>query len=574
MTEADIRAQLDLILSSPEFDVPERARRFLAHIVEETIAGRADRIKAYSIAMEVFGRDASFDAQSDPVVRIEAGRIRRGLERYYLVAGQGDPIVITVPKGGYVPVFTASDRRLAGTDAAEAPLGQPAAPPRSRTSWHRMALAAALLVVTIFTVHRFLGWSDAAESWLADTLNAGKPRPSIPTLLVRPFEDLSGRQDSAIIAKGLTNEIIGHIAKFKEIRVIAGLSPAAAEQEPAPRGGHARYALEGSVQIENDRLRLSARLLSSSDGSVVWANSYHENLSVRELLEAESDIARRVATAVAQPYGIIFHADAVRLVNRPPDNWEAYACTLAYYAYRGDLDPQAHGLVRECLERAVERFPAYATAWALLSLTYLDELRFRYRTAAATPALGRAAEAARRAVELDPENVRGLQAQMISHFFDKEVDTALAIGARAVAINPHDTELVGEYGIRVALTGDWKRGGEIILGALARNSRPLGYFETPLALAFYMQGDYASAETWIRKANVQANPIYHIVAAAIFGASGAKEAAAAEREWLLANASELVAELGQEMEIRNMRAQDQAHFIDGLRKAGVPIPDL
>src|ERR687897_768251 len=84
---ADVRAQLDILLASPDFDVPARARRFLSYVVEETLAGRGDRIKAYSVGMEVFGRDQNFDAQSDPAVRIEAGRIRRALAHYYLAAG-------------------------------------------------------------------------------------------------------------------------------------------------------------------------------------------------------------------------------------------------------------------------------------------------------------------------------------------------------------------------------------------------------------------------------------------------------------------------------------------------------
>ncbi|MDW9559086.1 hypothetical protein GOA72_32275, partial [Sinorhizobium meliloti] len=108
-TEAEVLAQLDRIRFSTEFDAPERARQFLAYVVGETIAGRADRIKAYSIATEVFGRDSSFDAQTDPAVRIEAARIRRALERYYLVEGHNDPLVINMPKGAYVPTF---ERRI------------------------------------------------------------------------------------------------------------------------------------------------------------------------------------------------------------------------------------------------------------------------------------------------------------------------------------------------------------------------------------------------------------------------------------------------------------------------------
>jgi hypothetical protein len=101
-----VRAQLNHIVANPEFKVPDRLRKFLRYIVETTLAGKAEQIKAYTIALEVFERDETFDAHADPVVRIEAGRLRRALERYYLIAGQMDPIVIEIPKGGYVPLFT------------------------------------------------------------------------------------------------------------------------------------------------------------------------------------------------------------------------------------------------------------------------------------------------------------------------------------------------------------------------------------------------------------------------------------------------------------------------------------
>jgi hypothetical protein len=95
-----ICAQLERIVASPEFAVPERLRRFLRYVVEEALAGRADRIKAYTIGVEVFERDDTFDPQNEPVVRIEAGRLRRALEHYYLTAGRADLLLFEVPKGG------------------------------------------------------------------------------------------------------------------------------------------------------------------------------------------------------------------------------------------------------------------------------------------------------------------------------------------------------------------------------------------------------------------------------------------------------------------------------------------
>src|SRR5215213_1607707 len=101
-----VRVALAHILGSPEFVAPERVRSFLSYVVEQTLAGQADQLKGYTIATTVFGRHESFDAQADPVVRIEAGRLRRALERYYLLSGQNAAIRIEVPKGGYVPTFT------------------------------------------------------------------------------------------------------------------------------------------------------------------------------------------------------------------------------------------------------------------------------------------------------------------------------------------------------------------------------------------------------------------------------------------------------------------------------------
>jgi len=107
-----IRSEVQRILDSPDFDASKRNRDFLNYIVDESLHGRSDRIKAYSIATLVFGRDEDFDPQADPVVGFEARRLRRSLERYYLMSGKDDPLHVTVPKGSYIPSFekAADDR--------------------------------------------------------------------------------------------------------------------------------------------------------------------------------------------------------------------------------------------------------------------------------------------------------------------------------------------------------------------------------------------------------------------------------------------------------------------------------
>src|SRR3954471_7224877 len=102
---ADVRQHLDRVLRSPHFDGSARSREFLRYVVEEVLAGRAAYLKQAAIAVEVFGRTPDFDAVIDPIVRVQAGRLRRSLERYYLLSGDANSIRIELLKGSYAPVF-------------------------------------------------------------------------------------------------------------------------------------------------------------------------------------------------------------------------------------------------------------------------------------------------------------------------------------------------------------------------------------------------------------------------------------------------------------------------------------
>ena len=107
----EIRNELGRIVASEALRNSLRLTRFITFVVETTLAGTDARIKAYTIAVEALGRAGNFDPQSDPIVRVEACRLRQALARYYAGAGRDDPLVIEVPRGTYVPSF----RRRAAT---------------------------------------------------------------------------------------------------------------------------------------------------------------------------------------------------------------------------------------------------------------------------------------------------------------------------------------------------------------------------------------------------------------------------------------------------------------------------
>jgi len=122
------------VLASREFGNSKRLRRFLSYVVEKTLAGELNAVKEYNIALAVFDREASFDPATDTIVRVEARRLRHQLAAYYGNDGLLDPVIIDIPKGGYVPAF----RNRGG----EEPGGAARKPPRR---WWMLAASAFLL---------------------------------------------------------------------------------------------------------------------------------------------------------------------------------------------------------------------------------------------------------------------------------------------------------------------------------------------------------------------------------------------------------------------------------------------
>jgi len=559
---ADCRAQLERILRSPDFEATDREHRFLQYVVEEALSGRSERIKAYSIAIEVFGRDVSFDPQTDPIVRIEAGHLRRALERYYLTAGVSDPILITVPKGGYVPIFSRRSPQGVAPAGPPAPaLEIPANTALASAGKHKLIIAAMAFFALMLA---------GGIAWWGKSPPPSPMAPERPRLLVQPFDDLAGTSASAAIARGLSLEVIGQLSKFKDIIVHESVETRPDGSVPQPR-----FTLSGSVDLLAEEFRLRVRLINRADDSVLWANSYDGKMDVGEVLRAESDIARNVATTLAQSYGVISKADATIHMDNPPDDWTAYTCALSFYAYRAEANLNQLPDVRRCLEEAVARFPNYATAWGLLSQAYIDGMRFSYPFDPATSSktIEEALAAAKRAVEIDPFNVRGLQAQMFALYFTKDVDAAIAVGKRAMEINPNDPELMGEYGYRLAQSGNWEEGCSLVSEARNRNPGPVAYYETALALCAYFAGDYKQAAVFIRRAAAIHNPNYHAIAAAVFAEGGYSEEADQERAWLETNVPALIKNARREVSLRFMRPSDVELFLGSLKKAGLDIKD-
>jgi hypothetical protein len=202
-----------------------RRRDLLRYLVEETLAGRGGQLKGYSVALAVFARDESFDPASDPVVRLEAGRLRRALDTYYVDADRRDELRIRIPKGAYVADFERQGRDPSaqpdedvipdvpglepGDDAAStAPVatGDEGTAPRHRRP---AFLLAALLSVALGVLGLWL-WPRAAPD---------EADPRGPAIIVLPFEAMDQREDTRLLASAMTQDLVSDLMRFPDLRL-------------------------------------------------------------------------------------------------------------------------------------------------------------------------------------------------------------------------------------------------------------------------------------------------------------------------------------------------------------------
>ncbi|TCU31944.1 hypothetical protein [Rhizobium azibense] len=574
-SEEEVQQQLERVLSSPEFRLPERARRFLEFVVTEALAGRRNYLKAFTIAQAVFGRDANFDAQQDPCVRIEAGRLRRELEHYYLTAGGADRVIITIPRGGYAPVFEVrpgvetaalqSNRPMSSgegaqrVDAIKDAVSQIGATRHS--SRYRHWLLAGGVVITCVSAAAMLQHQrlfDAGGETQSGTGNR-------LTVVVERFESGSDGRLASEISRGITDDIIETLVPFNDIVVVADLP----QFKQGQTSTEPLYALQGSVRLESSMLRSTARLVRRADGAVIWANNYDADMKVQGILKTQASLAEHIATAVARPFGVMFQTDTASIAG----GGDAFSCILSYYSYRSEMTAQAHEVTKSCLQRAVEKMPADSNATAFLSLTYLDEFRFPYQlnTKPMAVTLDVAKEFAERAVQLDPNNARALQALMLANFFANDPTGALRAGEAAYASNPNDTEVAGEHGLRLSMSGQWDRGCQLILEAVNKNAGPRGYYEVGMALCAFMRGDTQAAELWSRMSDLNYNPMHRLVLLSILGSLGKTADAKEQIDWIKARSPALIPNIRREVVSRLARTEDQERFFAGLEAAGLAV---
>lgn len=538
---AAIERQLDAIFASEEFASAPKMRSLLRYLVDATLAGNADRLKGYAIGVDVFERGAGFDPATDPIVRVQAGRLRKLLESYYLTAGKDDPVRMDIPKGGYaVELTTGGAAPAAGTatppSASAAGETRRAASGTSARAGHLpLALVGALCVLAGIAAlgSRFLADGKAPPSATAlrgrETVAAAGPI----TLAVLPFTNMSKDAGNAHFADGLTDALTTALARVKSVSLASRTSAfqyrEAADLRRVGADLGVRYILEGGLQHDGAQMRITVQLIDAATGAHIWARNYDrpagDDFAVQsELVTAlAAEIRPQLYNAArremkdqpahsATAWQLYMQASWTPGEERNSLAWEKERVALAYKALA--LDPnlgQAHSVLADKLAYLATVDPPSDT----------EEARRE------------AAMHARLAVELASDDADAMFNVAIHHWHaghDKEASVAME---RALELDPN--HVLARFFVKVIPFGCAEAPRSVIDDLVAFNAaiapdNPIRWVMLTWISQLYLNnGDFVRAEEAARRSDQifrPPNAVYRL--AAILVQLGKTEAAVAK----------------------------------------------
>jgi serine/threonine-protein kinase len=384
---------LEKIVSHQLFSRSERMVRFLRLTVERSLAGQAHQLKEYLLGVEVFDRKSSYDPRVDPIVRVEARRLRAKLKAYYEGDGRTDPVLIEFLSGGYAPRLTSRHVRDPEPDASP------------------------------------------------------RPKAGVITVAVLPFADLGGKPEHQYFTDGLTEELIHALTKVPGMRVVAWNTAAQfrdRQQDVASIRDQLQVGtvLTGSVRLSGPSLRVRAQLIDTASGVYLWSETFERQME--DVFAIQEEIAR----AIVRTLPVQFSGAEGALLARGHGSIGSFDHYLRGRYHWHLRNPQDLARSIEYFEAAIAADPNSALAHS--GLADAHTLLADYGLDSPAVAMPKAKAAAMRAIELDPTLAEPYASlALIRSLYDWEWQEARGLYLRAIELNP------GYATAHHWLAGDW-----------------------------------------------------------------------------------------------------------------------
>ena len=245
-SKESIQLQLQKVLQDPIFSESDVLKNFLSYIVTETVEGRSNRIKEYTIAVSALGKPSNFNPQESGIIRIHAGRLRRALNRYYDDRGRVDQIRICIPKGTYIPVFK-DPKKI----------------------------------------------QDESPAYFSNS----------PVLAVAPFQFHNRSFKKNSFADGLCAQLTASLMNLGQYSVVANygirniMTKISDWHEICTELG-AQFLITGDIQSLKDCYRIHVQMMSMLNRRLVWSHMYERKLSPGNSFEVQDEIVKLVTSEI------------------------------------------------------------------------------------------------------------------------------------------------------------------------------------------------------------------------------------------------------------------------------------
>jgi adenylate cyclase len=505
----EVRAHLDHLLHSPHFDGSARSREFLSYVVGEVLAGRAGYLKQATIAVEVFGRRPDFDAVIDPIVRVQAGRLRRSLERFYLLCGDSGSMRIELPKGSYAPVFI---------ESRETSLPEPNA---------------------IQSVH---GW---------------------PTVVVHPFAVHSSRDSAAAVQ--LVDELTAELGRYGILHVARPMG----SSQSQPMVAAARFELHGIARDLGGTAQFAARLVDRGNGQQIWADEFHSRDEAAQAAGNPQNIGRLIAARIGAEHGVVARLMAGEQAARGFPAGDAFGAIARCQHFLFSRQVGALVPAIESLQQLTHRAPEIELAWTSLARLYLMNHSFEL-SGMFTP-VEMAIGCANQSVLLEPSSAR-TRCLMATALLVKG-ELAAARRELDLALRPNSDSLAYRevIGWLTALCGDWDQGVALMRTALEHNPYCQPCVSHGLWADAMRRRDFNAAYAAALEYREPTFFWRELMITSCLGQLERFEEARASAAELL-HAKPLFAQRGRRLIAHYIKSDDlRATIVEGLRKAGVEI---
>lgn len=499
---------LEKLLASETFGRSGRARDLLRYLVEQEQAGHADRLKGFTIAVDVFGKDADFDPATDAVVRVQARRLRELLAHYFDTEGANDPIRISIPRGSYVPTYQIMDGALAGTPgdggqeipapqaapaaswqastpAADGPglelavvgVGEPVTlPPNPMVMrhlhffWAAMAVIIAMLAFVVFRLASpapgdvLLATRDATDP-ATNSITASPGAESLPVVYVEAkSEDPNTMHVAALLRSGLSG--------FDTVSIIARDAPA------QPSRGTQQFVFTVSPATANGAVTIE--LQASASGKMLLSQVLSAADMAPDILEDR--IAALLSSTIPVSGALYGYIDQGDLGSGLVE------CLLLNDNYYLDPTGAKHEAAYRCFETLAKSDAKSPLVYAELGALHLEAVTDRHpypQDASEEQALA----LARRAVKTGPTSPYAHRA--MGFLTSRIGNSAESIGwmRKAYELNTYDLSMAAAYGYALIFSADYAEGAPIMERAVEASSAHPAWWDYALFLAEFMNGD-------------------------------------------------------------------------------------